>query len=174
MKNIDIEYSGCENQYAFAKKHDIIIQTHGIRKSVHIIYPLFPLKHSELDNCSKIDKRKICLIGESKLLFRQLAGVRMKYYSILPYESLYKNRDRNRLCYTINEENFEDEADTTKKTDPSLNQLSDVQISCQIQRFKDRQTQTETQSRPVAVVRPFYLSEESSDNISEDYPDDLL
>ena len=100
---------------------DIIIQTYGITKSVHIIYPFFPLRRSELVQGSKFDKslsEKTSLVeddlnslhsdldylsfGESQLLFRPLRRVRTDSYFVMKYMWLYQKwKNWDPLSYEI-------------------------------------------------------------------------
>ena len=53
---IDEKYFGCESHNLYARKKDIITQIYAMKKSVHIIYTFFPIRQSELDQCSRFDK----------------------------------------------------------------------------------------------------------------------
>ena len=109
------------NLDVYAPIRDIIIQTYGITKSVHIIYPFFPLRRSELDQCSKFDKslsEKTSLVeddlnslhsdldylsfSESQLLFRPLRRVRTDSYFVMKYMWLYQKwKNWDPLSYEI-------------------------------------------------------------------------
>ena len=109
------------NLDVYAPKRDIIIQTYGITKSVHIIYPFFPLRRSELDQGSKFDKSltkktslaeddlinlhsdlDFLLFGESQLLFRPLSRVRTDSYFGIKYTWLYQKwKNWNPFSYEI-------------------------------------------------------------------------
>ena len=53
---IDKKYFDCENRNLYARKKDIITQMYAMKKSVHIIYPFFHVRQSELDQSSRFDK----------------------------------------------------------------------------------------------------------------------
>ena len=109
------------NLDVYAPKRDIIIQTYGITKSVHIIYPFFPLRRSELDQGSKFDKSltkktslaeddlinlhsdlDFLLFGESQLLFRPLSRVRTDSYFGIKYTWIYQKWKKwNPFSYEI-------------------------------------------------------------------------
>ena len=115
------------NLDVYAPIRDIIIQTYGITKSVHIIYPFFPLRRSELDQGSKFDKSltkktslaeddlknlhsdlDFLLFGESQLLFRPLSRVRTDSYFAIKYTWLsqkWKNWDPFSYEITKSEDN---------------------------------------------------------------------
>ena len=46
---IDSAISDSKNWNLYAQKQNIIIQTKGMKKSVSLIHPFYPLKQSELD-----------------------------------------------------------------------------------------------------------------------------
>ena len=109
------------NLDVYAPIRDIIIQTYGITKSVHIIYPFFPLRRSELDHGTKFDKSltkktslaeddlknlhsdlDFLLFGESQLLFRPLSRVRTDSYFGIKYTWLYQKwKNWNPFLYEI-------------------------------------------------------------------------
>ena len=208
VKSIDCEYFSGENRELYAPKHDIITQTYGMKKSVHLIYPVFTLKQSELNRSQILDGRIVPalkqmmtnsakaeielgrlnwamehpLIGEHRLIFRRLDKVQTAAYFVLYYKILYqKYSNWNPFQYRINEYFIDDEIhNTTIAPDSILHPLSEIQISCQLSRSRDVQTQTEPYwlSRysdptsvvelPVAPVSPL-----SADDPWEGYPDGL-
>ena len=56
VKNIENDILIEENYHLYARKLDILTQSYAMKKSVHIIYPFFPIRQSELDQASKFDK----------------------------------------------------------------------------------------------------------------------
>ena len=121
MINVNEKNMNGGNLDVYAPIRDIIIQTYGITKSVHIIYPFFPLRRSELDQCSKFDKslsEKTSLVeddlnslhsdldylsfSESQLLFRPLRRVRTDSYFVMKYMWLYQKwKNWDPLSYEI-------------------------------------------------------------------------
>ena len=118
---IDSNILDGKNQNLYAQKRDIIIQTNGMKKSVHFIYPFYPLKQSELDQISKFDKsltrnstnvitdltranseNKCPLFGGSHLRFRPTKRVRADSYFIIDYTWYYQNwKNWNPFRYEI-------------------------------------------------------------------------
>ena len=107
---IDSNIIDGKNQNLYAQKRDIIIQTNGMKKSVHFIYPFHPLKQSELDQISKFDKSltrssiivsmdmaransefKFPLFGDSHLRFRPTKRVKADSYFVIDYTWCYQN-----------------------------------------------------------------------------------
>ena len=58
---IDQKYFNDENRKFYAPKIDCIVQTNGIKKSIHFVYQFYPIKQYELD---------LCLISEKLLAKR--------------------------------------------------------------------------------------------------------
>ena len=118
------------NLDVYARIRDIIIQTYGITKSVHMIYPFFPLRRSELNQGSKFDKSltkrtslaeddlnslhsdfDFLLFGESQLLFRPLSRVRTASYFGMKYTWLYQKwKNWNPFTYEITDSQDNDGA----------------------------------------------------------------
>ena len=121
--NIDAKYVDCENRDLYARKRDIITQTYGMQKSVHLIYPCYPLKQSELDHFSKYDRSlarksknlnmdlakinseiKYPLSGDSHLRFRPIKRVRTDNYFVTDYIWYYQHwKNWNSSKYKISE-----------------------------------------------------------------------
>ena len=49
INKIDEKYFRNKNRELFAQKLDILIQTYGIKKSVHFVYPFFSFQQSKSD-----------------------------------------------------------------------------------------------------------------------------
>ena len=123
MLKIDSEILDGENRDFFAHKRDIIVQTYGMEKSVHFIYPFYPLKQSELDQFSKFDKSltrksenlktslaranseiKYPVSGDLYLRFRPTKRVRADSYCVIDYTWYYQNwKNWNPFKYEIRE-----------------------------------------------------------------------
>ena len=123
VMDIDAKYVDCENRDLYARKRDIITQTYGMQKSVHFIYPCYPLKQSELDHFSKYDKSvirkstnlnmdlatmnseiKYPLSGDSHLRFRPIKRVRTDNYFVTDYIWYYQHwKNWNPFKYKISE-----------------------------------------------------------------------
>ena len=121
VKNINNRILNGGNRNLYAPERDIITQTYGMEKSVHIIYPIFLLRQLELDQGSKFEKSlakksslaeadmhglnsdlDYLLFGESQLLFRLLKRVRTDGYFVLNYTWLYqKLQNWNPFSYEI-------------------------------------------------------------------------
>ena len=121
VKNINNRILNGGNRNLYAPERDIITQTYGMEKSVHIIYPIFLLRQLELDQGSKFEKSlakksslaeadmhglnsdlDFLLFGESQLLFRLLKRVRTDGYFVLNYTWLYqKLQNWNPFSYEI-------------------------------------------------------------------------
>ena len=120
---IDSNILDGKNQNLYSQIRDIIIQTNGMKKSVHLIYPFYPLKQSELDQISKFDKSltknsinvttdlarvnseiKLPLFGDSYLRFRPTKRVRADSYFVIDYTWCYQNwKNWNPFRYQITE-----------------------------------------------------------------------
>ena len=123
VTDIDTKYFGDENRDLYARKRDIITQTYGMQKSVHFIYPFYPLRQSELDHFSKYDKSltrktnnlktdlaainaeiKYPLLGHSHLRFRPTKRVRTDNYFVTDYTWYYQSwKNWNPFQYQISE-----------------------------------------------------------------------
>ena len=111
-----------ENRELFAQKLDILIQTYGIKKSVHFVYPFFSFQQSKSDNgpmVASMDHRQelaiskmMSIIAEAKypldyehcIRVRLLNRARADSYLVVDYESYYqyfKNLDP--FKYIIND-----------------------------------------------------------------------
>ena len=109
MKAIDQKYLLNEDNDLFVKKHDIVIQTCGIKKSVHFIYTLLTLRQSEsarnlnVDACwrntikktsMKLEninsKTKTPIASNSFIRYRLTTRVRADLYSTIDYTSIYR------------------------------------------------------------------------------------
>ena len=53
---IDQKYFNDENREFYAPKIDCIVQTNGIKKSIHFVYQFYPIKQSGLELCSMSEK----------------------------------------------------------------------------------------------------------------------
>ena len=123
VTDIDTKYFGHENRDLYARKRDIITQTYGMQKSVHFIYPFYPLRQSELGHFSKYDKSltrktnnlkmdletinselKYPLSGHFHLRFRPTKRVRADNYFVTDYTWYYQSwKNWNPFQYQISE-----------------------------------------------------------------------
>ena len=120
VKNIDEQLLDSKNTDLFVPKHDVLIQCHGIRSSVHFIYPLLSMKQSDFDQESKFEKFKVRKSEFEKKLsmirselknplakndfirVRLTNKARTETYSMIDYSWLYQNhKNCDRLNYEI-------------------------------------------------------------------------
>ena len=107
----------------FTRKRDIVIQTYGMKMSIYYIYPLFPLKQSEMNSSLKSDRflannfegiseqlTKIFVktghepVGHQHLRFRVLKRVRTDTYFMVDYTWLSELiRIENQIRYEISD-----------------------------------------------------------------------
>ena len=105
----------------YTRRNEKLLLKQRNEKSVHLIYPFYPLKQSELDQISKLDKsltrnssnvitdltranseNKYPLFGESHLRFRPTKRVRADSYFIIDYTWYYQNwKNWNPFRYEI-------------------------------------------------------------------------
>ena len=120
--NFDSKYL-CDRDTVFTRKRDIVIQTYGMKMSIHFIYPLFSLKQSEMNPSSKLDRlsannfkriseqlTKISVktghepVGDQHLRFRALKRVRTDIYFMVDYTWLSKLiKTENQIRYRISD-----------------------------------------------------------------------
>ena len=131
-----------ENRNLYAPKRDIVIQTYGMKKTVHIIYPFFPIRQSDLDQRTKFDTSltnrsslaeadlkslnldlDYLLFGDSQLLFRPLRRVRTDSYFVLNYNWLYQElRNWNHFQYKITNSEENDAVESKENPIPPSNE----------------------------------------------------
>ena len=138
VNQIDEKYLRNESREFLAQKHDVLIQTCGIKRSVHFVYPFFSLKKLKSEE-SSVDYRQELAMNELNLInantkdpldhahfirLRLTNRARADTYLVVNYEWYYQYfKKLDPLKYLINDVE-RDQTVTLKNEAPSSEKIS--------------------------------------------------